>query len=65
LMEAVMQIETGEIKIDEMKCRTQAGKFTREHFQQELSRAIHQTWISRGKKADLLPDGILEQIQGK
>jgi glycosyltransferase involved in cell wall biosynthesis len=62
LMEAVMKIESGAFKADEMKCRAQAAKFTREHFQQELSRAIHQTWKSRDKDPALLPDELLKLI---
>jgi glycosyltransferase involved in cell wall biosynthesis len=62
LMEAVMKLESGEVKIDEAKCRERAGFFSKGHFQKEISRAVHQTWIARGKDPGLLSEEVLSRV---
>ena len=53
LMEAVLKIENGEIKLSEADCRARAREFSKEKFQTEFITQIKKAWLKSGR--DLKP----------
>ena len=56
LIEAVQKLESGQIKISEVACRTRAAWFSRDRFKSKLAGAIRETWKAAGKNPDDFPD---------
>lgn len=52
LMSAVEKLETGQICIEETACRTRAGEFSKEKFQENLKAAVSEAWQTSGKDLD-------------
>jgi glycosyltransferase involved in cell wall biosynthesis len=62
LIQAVLKIENGDVRISPEKCHARGSEFTKERFQREFSHVIHRTWIGRGKRRELLPEEILSRV---
>ena len=54
LKEAILKIETGQVKIQASDCRARAQTFTRERFKSELAQTLLQVWTSKGKSQEEL-----------
>ncbi len=58
LMEAVLKIERGDIKILPEDCRARAAQFSRERFQWEFIAAIREAWSKAEKDAAALEETL-------
>jgi glycosyltransferase involved in cell wall biosynthesis len=55
LAEAIERVESGAMRFDEERVRTQAREFTREKFQQRFLAEVRRAWSAAGKDTSALP----------